>query len=93
VSRPPDHAGSYDKTDPDDTGRVVDASCRQIEPALSNDILRGPRSTILPGERHGPARVPVGEETFLCGDPLAAWSSPGRQSLGARGRARSVFVG
>ena len=30
--------------------------------------LRGPRSTTLPGERDGPARVRAGEETLLRGD-------------------------
>jgi hypothetical protein len=31
--------------------------------------VRGPRSTTLPGARHGPARAHAGEETLLCGDP------------------------
>jgi hypothetical protein len=56
VSRPPDHAGSHDKTDPDDTGRVVDASCRQIEPAFSNDILRDPRTATF-AHQHEPPQV------------------------------------
>ena len=38
----------------------------------ANNLLRGPRSTTLPGERDGPAQVRAGEETLLRGDPLAS---------------------